>query len=267
MAWHERHNPVREPVVTVAIIPARGGKQSIPYKNLQLLGDKTLVAWAIEVAFDAQEIDAVIVSTEDEKIAEEARQHGALVAPRPAEYAQPTSGDAGFYRHAVEWMEREFGWQPELLVNLRPTGPLRFPRDVDAMVRYMKERPVDGLKSVIPTPLHPHKMWHLEGVGEIGTAGKLTPVFDSEFHKKHGPDQPRQVLQEKFPVYFQDAQIDITRREFVMRPDALEYDNVWGPNLHGYVLDPRTSADLDTPEDFRRAEKIYQEIQEELAED
>ncbi len=52
----------------VAIIPARAGQQSIPYKNLQTLGDKTLLQWAIEVAFAAQSIDAVIVSTEDDRI-------------------------------------------------------------------------------------------------------------------------------------------------------------------------------------------------------
>lgn len=259
-------NPKREPVEVVAIIPARAGKQSIPWKNLQELGDKSLLAWAIEVAFKADKVDAVVVSTENERVAAEAKKWGALVAPRPAEYSQPTSGDAGFYHHAVRWMEEEFGWKPDLLVNLRPTGPLRFAADVDAMVRYMQDHPeADGVKSVIPTPLHPYKMWAMDGGGggPPGTAGRLQPIFDNEFRQTHGPDQPRQKIQELFPVYFQDAQIDITRRQFVLRPETLERDNVWGGNLHGYVLDPRTSADLDTADDFRRAEELYRKLRAE----
>ena len=65
-------NPKRSKVEVAAIIPARGGKQSIPYKNLQKLGGKTLVQWAVEVALSAKSVDVVLVSTEDEKIAQEA---------------------------------------------------------------------------------------------------------------------------------------------------------------------------------------------------
>ncbi|MEX1997735.1 MAG: acylneuraminate cytidylyltransferase family protein [Candidatus Andersenbacteria bacterium] len=254
-------NPKREPVEVVAIIPARAGKQSTPWKNLQKLGGKTLLAWAVEVALAAEKIDAVIVSTEDAEIADEARKLGALVAPRPSEYSQPTSGDAGFYHHAVTWMEAEFDWIPELLVNLRPTSPLRFPADIDEAITHLQQTGADGLKSVIPTPLHPYKMWQRQ------KDGKLIPVFDSKYRRQRGPDQPRQKIQELFPVYFQDGQIDITRRKFVLRPECLQYDNVWGDNIHGYVLDPRTSTDLDTPDDFRHAEKIYQQIQVERGEE
>lgn len=259
-------NPKREPVNVVAIIPARAGQQSIPYKNLQKLGGKTLLQWAIEVAFEAESVDAVVVSTEDPTVAEEAKKLGALVAPRPAEYAQPTSSDAGFYTHAVQWMEKEFGWTPEFLVNLRPTSPLRFAKDIDRMVEHIKSSGSDGLKSVVPTPLHPYKMWQIAGDGAIGSSGKLLPVFDNEYRQLHGPDQPRQKIQQMFPVFFQDGQVDITRRKFILRPECLELENVWGENLHGFVLDPRTSTDLDEPADFIRAEKIYEEMQRERGE-
>jgi len=255
-------NPKRESVEVAAIIPARAGKQSIPWKNLQKLGGKTLLAWAVEVALQAEAIDVVIVSTEDERTAKEAEKLGAIVAPRPKEYSQPGSGDAGFYQHAVTWMEEEHKWTPEYLVNLRPTSPLRFPEDINAMVDYIKKSGADGVKSVVPAPLHPYKMWQFAGGAgkEIGQADKLTPVFDNDFRRERGPDQPRQAVQEKFPVYFQDGQVDITRRKFILRPECLKYDNVWGQNLHGYLLDPRTSTDLDTADDFRRADKIYEEM-------
>ncbi|OGY30943.1 MAG: hypothetical protein A3C02_01090 [Candidatus Andersenbacteria bacterium RIFCSPHIGHO2_02_FULL_45_11] len=259
-------NPKREPVNVVAIIPARAGQQSIPYKNLQKLGGKTLLEWAIEVAFEAESVDAVVVSTEDPMVAAEAKKLGALVAPRPTEYAQPTSSDAGFYTHAVTWMEEEFGWTPEFLVNLRPTSPLRFAKDIDHMVEHIKSSDADGLKSVVPSPLHPYKMWQIEGDGLVGSSGRLLPVFYNEYRQIHGPDQPRQKIQQMFPVFFQDGQVDITRRKFILRPECLEQENVWGNNLHGFVLDPRTSTDLDEPADFIRAEKIYEEMQNERGE-
>ena len=259
-------NPKHEEVFCVALIPARGGEQAIPYKNLQKLGGKTLLEWAILTAFDAKEVDAVVVSTEDARIAKEAKRLGAVVAPRPKKYSKPASGDAGFYHHAVMWMEKEFGWKPELLLNLRPTGPLRFSEDVDAMVRYMKRHPdADGVKSVIPAPLLPYKMWQFEDEKSrgVGRSGALKPVFDNDHRRVHGPDQPRQKIQKMFPVYFQDAQIDITRRKFVACVECLENDNVWGKNIHGFVLDSRTSVDLDEPADFIRAEKVYRDIKQE----
>ena len=210
----------------------------------------------------------VLVSTEDAKIAQEAEKHGALVAPRPKKYSQPESGDAGFYLHAVQWMEEEHGWTPEYLVNLRPTSPLRFAKDIDKMVANIKKTKADGLKSVVPAPLHPYKMWQIKPKTQnaklkIGTTGKLVPVFDNAFRQKHGPDQPRQKVQEEFPVFFQDGQVDITRRKFVLRPEALKLQNIWGKNLQGFVLDPRTSTDLDEPRDFIAAEKIYDELKKE----
>lgn len=256
-------NPKRTPVNVAAIIPARAGKQSIPWKNLRKLGGKSLLAWAIKVAFAAKKVDVVIVSTEDERTAKEAKKDGALVAQRPAEYSQPTSGDAGFYHHAVQWMEQEYDWKPELLVNLRPTSPLRFASDIDAMITYMLNNPIaDGVKSIVPAPLHPYKMWQFaDHKGRaVGQASPLKPTFDNDYRRERGPDQPRQKIQELFPVYFQDGQIDITRRKFILRPECLQYDNVWGQNLHGYVLDPRTSTDLDTLEDFRHAEELYKKM-------
>ncbi len=267
-------NPKRKPVETVAIIPARGGQQSIHYKNLQKLGGKTLLQWAIEVAFKARAIDAVIVSTEDVKISAEAKKHGAIVAPRPRKYSQPDSGDAGWYYHAVTWLEEEFGWTPEYLVNLRPTSPLRFAEDIDTMITTIKKTGADGLKSVIPAPLHPYKMWQLikssaknsaikNEPNRVGDVGKLVSLYGDDYKKKYGPDQPRQIIQNKFPVFFQDGQVDITRRKFILRPECLEFDNVWGENLQGYVLDPRTSTDLDEPSDFIAAEKIYKQLKKE----
>ncbi len=254
---NERQNPKRKTVRAVAIIPARGGRQSIPYKNLLKLGGKPLLWWAIDVAFCAKTIDAVVVSTEDARIAHVARRYHALVAPRPAEFSQTDSDDSGWYRHVVQWMRDEQQWQPELLVNLRPTGPLRSANDVDACVRHVRRTGCDGLKSVIPSPVPPYKLWTMRA------GGSLRPLLPHPYRLRHGPDIPRQRAQTLFPVYWQDAQIDITRPEFVMSAAARKYGNCFGQNIHGYIMDERTVVDIDTPEDLRRAAARLKTLQRE----
>lgn len=259
--------PKRTPPRVVAIVPARGGAQSVPWKNLQLLGGKTLLWWAVDVGLRATLIDAVTVSTEDEKIAAHAREDGAIVIPRPAEFAQPDSDDVGFYQHAVTWMADTHGWEPELLVLLRPTSPLRFSADVDACVRYVLKTGCDGLKTVIPSPIPPYKMWWADGRKEvaIGTGTPLEPFLDTPFRRQHGPDLGRHNVWKEYPVYWQEGSIDITRPKFVMSEEATKHRNVFGPNIHGYVMDPRQVVDIDTEEDLRRAAKVFEQLQHERA--
>ncbi len=260
-----RPNPKRTPPRVVAIVPARGGTQSVPWKNLQLLGGKTLLWWAVDVGLRAETVDAVTVSTEDARIAEHAKEYGALVIPRPAEFSQPDSDDVGFYQHAVTWMKAEFGWEPELLVLLRPTSPLRFPADVDACVRSVLETGCDGLKTVIPSPIPPYKMWWTAGRKEapVGSSTPLEPFMDTPFRRQHGPDLGRHNVWREYPVYWQEGSIDITRPRFVMGEQATKYRNVFGPNIHGYVMDPRQVVDIDTAGDLRQAAKVWLTLQKE----
>lgn len=261
----DMRNPKRTPPTVVAIVPARAGKQSVPWKNLLKLGGKTLLWWAVDVGVRASLVDAVTVSTEDTRIARQAKKYGAIVLPRPKEFSQPGSDDVGFYQHAVQWMKKERGWEPELLVNLRPTSPLRHPHDVDACIRHVLTTGCDGLKTVIPSPIPPYKMWWARGRREAKkhSAIALTPFFDTSFRRKHGPDLGRQRVWAKYPVYWQEGSIDITRPRFVISAAATKYRNVFGPNIHGYVMDPRTVIDIDTEADLRVAAKVWRQLQQE----
>jgi len=258
-------NPQRVPPKVVAIVPARAGKQSIPRKNLRKIGGKTLLRWAVDVGLRSKRVDAVTVSTEDGGIVRYARRYGALVIPRPKKFSRPTSDDVGFYQHAVAWLDETLGWKPELLVLLRPTSPLRFPSDIDACIRHVLETGCDGLKTVIPSPIPPYKMWWGGGRKEVPvhTATALTPFFDTPFRRRHGPDLGRQRVWTKYPVYWQEGSIDITRPQFVLSPNATRYRNVFGPNIHGYVMDPRQVVDIDTVEDLRQAAKVWKQLERE----
>ena len=71
----------------IAVIPARGGSKSVPKKNIKPLGGKPLIVWAIEVAKQVQGIDRIIVSTDDEEIADISKKNGVEAYRRPAHLA------------------------------------------------------------------------------------------------------------------------------------------------------------------------------------
>ena len=110
----------------LALIPARGGSKGIPRKNLIRLVDKPLIAYSIEQARESRFITRTIVSTEDNEIADVSLKYGAEIPfMRPKEFAEDLSPDIDVFKHALLWLKDKEEYQPELVVHLRPTGPLR----------------------------------------------------------------------------------------------------------------------------------------------
>jgi len=228
----------------VGIIPARGGSKQVPRKNLHPLGGKPLIAWSIERALAATELERVIVSTDSAEIAAVARSLGAE-APflRPAEYAADDTPDLPVFEHALEWLERNEGYIPDGVIHLRPTLPFRTARQIDEVVRLLAANEVDCVKSVYLSDKHPHKMWTLAD-------GRLQPFLDTPLWHTLGPDCPRQVLP---PVYWSAGLVDGIRRATIT-----ELHSTTGRQILPYFVDPDPCVDLDTPHDFRVAEAILQ---------
>jgi CMP-N-acetylneuraminic acid synthetase len=110
----------------LAIIPARGGSKGIPRKNIRSFASWPLIAWSIAAAKQSAYVTRVIVSTDDEEIAAVAREYGAETPfLRPAEFAQDKSTDMPLFEHALAWLAEHEGYQPEVVVQLRPTSPIR----------------------------------------------------------------------------------------------------------------------------------------------
>ena len=119
----------------MAVIPARGGSKGVVRKNARMLGDKPLVAHSIEAALAAGNLDRVIVSTDDEEIAEIARAHGAEVPfLRPAALATDTSEIAAVLKDLRERLYAEEGYLPDCQVTLYPTSPFRKVATVRSLV-------------------------------------------------------------------------------------------------------------------------------------
>jgi CMP-N,N'-diacetyllegionaminic acid synthase len=148
----------------VALIPARGGSKSIPFKNIKMMNGKPLIAWTIETAFDTEEIDRVIVSTDHASIASVAHQYGAEVMLRPDHLSQDDSLPIDVIRYCMERLETEKE-QAELIVYLEPTCPLRKPEDISVCLSILTN-PVKGLSSVATfkeADLHPFRAWKMDG--------------------------------------------------------------------------------------------------------
>lgn len=172
----------------VAIIPARGGSKTVPDKNIQPLGDKPLMAWSIEVAHAAASIDAVVVTTDSDPIAQVARDYGASVIHRPARLATDDALVIDAIRHALRaW--RDSNEPIDVTVLLEPTCPLRSVEDIEACLGQLRKTPsVDSVATFTKAELNPHRAWRLvEGTPEPFIEGAV-------------PWQPRQSLPEAYQL-------------------------------------------------------------------
>jgi CMP-N,N'-diacetyllegionaminic acid synthase len=169
----------------LAIIPARGGSKSVRLKNLHPLGGKPLLAWAIKAAQAVPEIDRILVSTDHDGIAAEARHRGAEVIDRPAELASDTALVADVLRHHLGLLRGQ-GEEARYLLLLEPTAPFRLPRDLRACLLLMHEQGFDSAATFSEAALNPHRAWRIEaGVPEVFIQGavpwtprqKLPPAY------------------------------------------------------------------------------------------
>lgn len=139
----------------LAIIPARGGSKGLPGKNVRPLCGKPLIAYSIEAALGAKEVDRVIVSTDSPDIARVAGAFGADIPfMRPEELAQDASLAIDTYIYTVERIRREEGCAVDEIVVLLPTCPLRSSEDIDAAIRLFRAKSADSVISYYEAP-HP----------------------------------------------------------------------------------------------------------------
>ncbi|MFC6864710.1 acylneuraminate cytidylyltransferase family protein [Halomicroarcula sp. GCM10025817] len=148
----------------LAVVAARGGSKGVPGKNLRLIDGKPLVAYQVEAAVGAEHVDEVIVSTDDETIADAAREVGADVPfTRPADLAGDDVPVIAAFAHAAEYWREEHG-TPTYTLGLQPTSPFNPSTDIDTAVEKIRETGSDSVVSVERvTETHPYRAYRLEG--------------------------------------------------------------------------------------------------------
>lgn len=220
----------------LTIIPARGGSKGIPRKNLVDLCGKPLIAWSIETGNELVRMSAVtraIVSTDDDEIAQVARQWGADVPfKRPAELATDAAKAIGYVLHALDTLEAE-GEPYDAVMLLQPTAPIRNVVDIAAAVERFAAGGADSLISCYQEDyINDLVLYHHEG------CGRLKP--------KH-PDHNKGVRrQEHGPILVRNGALYITRVDYLRRTENLVSDR---PVL--MRMTKADSIDLDTPDDLK----------------
>jgi len=233
---------VVKPAEVLAIIPARGGSKGIPRKNIKLFAGYPLISYSIAAGLQAASVTRVIISTDDEEIAAVAREWGAETPfLRPAELAQDQTTDLPVFQHALTWLKEHENYAPNLVIQLRPTSPLRPRNCVDKAVALLQEHPAaDSVRAVVPSGQNPHKMWRLNGKDE-----SMTPLLKLDGVAEPF-NAPRQALP---PTYWQTGHIDVIRPQVI-----LEQNSMSGKTILPYEIDPRYTVDIDTPFDWLRYE-------------
>jgi len=226
----------------VAVVPARGGSKSVPRKNIRVIGGKPLIAWTIEAALKCRSLGRVITSTDDDEIAQIARQFGAEVPfLRPVDLASDTATSVDVVLHALDWLQQNEHAQPDFVMLLQPTSPLRTAEDIEAAVVLQREKQAEAVVSVCETA-HPPQ-W----LKRFGPNGELLPW-------ESGVELEPSRRQEAALAYQQNGAIYLVKTVTLSRARTFLPERTFG-----YVMPPERSVDIDSPWDFYLAELILKD--------
>lgn len=150
-------------IKSLAIIPARGNSKGIPLKNIQPIAGIPLIAYTIDAAIKAKLVDRLVVSTDHPKIAEVASKLGAEVINRPSEISGDFASSESALIHAIEYLQREEDYFPDLCVFLQCTSPLTLPEDIDGTIQTLVKEGGDTALAV--TSFH-YFLWQYDHTGD-----------------------------------------------------------------------------------------------------
>jgi CMP-N-acetylneuraminic acid synthetase/UDP-N-acetylglucosamine:LPS N-acetylglucosamine transferase len=213
----------------IAIVPARGGTDSVPYLNIKRLGDRPLLAHTLEAAKGAASVDRVVVSTDDPRVAEVAKGHGGEVPfLRPSDLAADIPSLKPVIVHAVREIEKA-GDRADIVVVLQATSPFRSSEAVDQAVDRLVSGGYDTVLSVTED----------RTLNWRAADGMLAPLFEKE---------GRREAQE--PVYKENGAVVALRRAVLDAPSR------FGERVGYLVLDKRAAFTVHDLEDFWMAERL-----------
>ena len=229
-------------MTVVAIITARGGSCGIPRKNILPLAGRPLIAHSIEAALQARSVNRVIVSTDDAEIAGISREHGAEVPfVRPAELARGDTAHMDVMLHAISWLGTH-GTLPDAVMLLQPTSPLRNAGDIDGAISLMQASGCPAVVGLRPATSHPFLTYR------VASDGLLAGFVD------HGLRYPRR--QDLPPAFTLNGAL------YLNRCDSLRQSRLFQPEgTRGWVMPHERSIDIDSLEDFTRAETLLRKRQ------
>jgi len=223
----------------LGLIPARSGSKGVPRKNIRPLCGRPLLTYTAEAAIRSRRLSRVILSTDDEEIARVGRECG-LETPflRPAELARDETPMLPVVQHAIRFLE-ETGERFDAVCLLQPTNPLRGADEIDACIYLLESSGADAVVTTLPVPAehNPHWVYVPDGAGWL--------------HLSTGESAPIPRRQDLPQAFHREGSVYVTRRDVVMRENSL-----YGARLLGYEMNADRSVNIDSAEDWERAERL-----------
>lgn len=221
----------------LAVIPARGGSKRIPRKNIKPFFGKPIIAWSIEAAMRSGCFDEVIVSTDDVEIADVARQYGASVPfVRPAELADDHTGTGAVVAHAIDWFALH-GRLPALACCIYATAPFMTPDDLLHGLKVLEDSGSDYAFTVTDYGFPIQRAIRINAIGRV-------EMFQPEHFATRSQDLE--------PAFHDAGQFYWGRSSAWLagRP-------IFSPDASPVILPRYRVQDIDTPEDWTRAERMF----------
>lgn len=226
----------------LAIIPARAGSKGLKNKNILSLLGHPLIAYSIKAALGCPSITRTIVSTDSEQISLEAQKYGAEVPfIRPSDYASDHSTDLEVFLHALHFLQEREGYRPDLVVQLRPTSPIRFPNYLEDGIRQLSNSNADSLRTIALAPITPYKMWVLK------ENGLIQPLLEAQGIEE-AYNQPRQKLP---PVYWQTGTLDVIKIDTIIKQKSMS-----GSKISSIIIPTEYAIDIDDFNSFQKAQEV-----------
>jgi CMP-N-acetylneuraminic acid synthetase len=223
----------------LGLIPARGGSKGVPRKNIRLLCGKPLLQYTAEAALTARLLTRIVLSTEDEEIAEVGRNCGLWVPfLRPAELAQDDTPTLPVVQHALQELESA-GDRFDAVCLLQPTSPMRSAGQIDGCIDLLERSGVDSVMTVLEVPLEFNPHW------------VLLKGMDDTLQWSTREMEPIPRRQSLPPAYHREGSVYVSRRDIVM-----DVGSLYGRRILGYEIEPGTTANIDTTEDWMLVERL-----------
>jgi len=223
----------------ITLILARGGSIGIPKKNLMHINGFPLIYYPIKASLNCKDIQRTIVSTEDDEISRVSVDYGAEVPfKRPIELSKNESLDIDCFIHALEYLDREENYRPDLIVHLRPTVPLVTPDNISDAISILNCDPkADCIRSVNSVERTPYKMWIMD-------KNYIIPILNDKY-----TNSPRQLLPK---VYDHNGYVDVIRYKTIM-----EKRSMCGKTILPYIINTKHLFDIDDPTDLEDIREYF----------
>lgn len=215
----------------LAIIPARGGSKRLPRKNILDLAGKPLIAWTIEAALKSKYINKVVVSSDNSEILAIAQKCGAEIIKRPDELARDTATTFETVKHAVENLE-----EYDYIMLLQPTSPIRNADHIDEAIELLLAKEADAVVSVCEMDHSP--LW------------SNTLPDDRSMNRFLRDDVLNKRSQDLEKYYRLNGAIYICKTDKLLAEKSFFLNE----NIYAYVMDKKSSIDIDEGIDFKIAE-------------